>query len=59
MSTQQESEVRKAVTSTFVTLYHAEVINALACLLAQNTDFINENNEFKKTKNYPQQTQIV
>ena len=35
------------------------VVNALACLLGQNTDFMKEFKEIKTIKNYPQQTKIV
>ena len=57
--TKEENEVIKAVRATISHIDHQLGINALACLLGQNEDFMNEFNEFKTIKNYPQQTKIV
>ena len=55
----EENQVRKVVRATLTSIDTQIVINALACLLGQNTDFMKEFKEFKTIQNYSQQTKIV
>ena len=54
--TEEENEVRKVVREILTGIDPQIVVNALACLLGQNTDFMKE---FKTIKNCPQQTKNV